>query len=194
MKCKFCGARSTNNEKNCPECGNPIKNESVPVTIPDADPETSETFIYSKHLLWPTLLRFIGGIILIIVVVFSFRDIKYSFMLEEAILTALFCGGLALYLFFRGISGLIQEKNCFVCITPERIYGKIPTGLFDAEEIDIPLADIVAVNETYRSYRFFSSSDLKIVTKQNEIEINASSGDLLTKIGKSLTKYIKKYK
>lgn len=194
MKCENCGAKITNDEKICPECGNPLKTEPVPEAILNADPATYETFIYSEHLLWPTLLRFIGGIILIIVVVFSFRDIKYSFMLEDAILTALFCGALALYLFFRGVSGLVQEKNCFVCITPERVYGKIPAGLFDAEEIDIPLADIIAVNETHRHYRLFLSRDLEIVTKQNEIEINASSGELQSKISKSVRKYIKEYK
>lgn len=194
MKCENCGAKITNDEKICPECGNPLKTEPVPEAILNADPATSETFIFSEHLLWPTLLRFIGGIILIIVVVFSFRDIKYSFMLEDAILTALFCGALALYLFFRGVSGLVQEKNCFVCITPERVYGKIPAGLFDAEEIDIPLADIIAVNETHRHYRLFLSTDLEIVTKQNEIEINASSGELQSKISKSVRKYIKEYK
>lgn len=194
MKCNNCGAKITNNEKNCPECGKPLKAEPVPEAILNADPSTYETFLYSEHLLVPTLFRFIGGIILILVIIFSFRDVKYYFVLEKRIVSALFCGGLALYLFFRGVSGLIQERNCFVCITPERVYGKIPAGLFDAEEIDIPLADIIAVNETHQHYRLYLSTDLKIVTKQNEIEINASSDDLLSKISKSIKKYIKEYK
>lgn len=193
MKCKNCKSALTDIDKICPVCGTPVP-QKAPAPILNADPETSETFIYSEHLFWPTLLRFIGGIIIILIIIFSFRDIQFYFILEKRIMSSLFCGALAIYLFFRGISGLIQEKNCFVCITPERVYGKIPTGLFDAEEINIPLADIVAVNETYRSYRLLSSTDLKIVTKQNEIEINASSGEMLTKIGKSITKYIKKYK
>ncbi len=194
MKCENCGAKITNDEKICPECGNPLKTEPVPEAILNADPATSETFIFSEHLLIPTLLRFIGGIIIILVIIFSFRDIKFYFILEKRIMSALICGVLALYLFFRGVSGLVQEKNCFVCITPERVYGKIPTGFFGVKEIDIPLADIISVNETYLRYRLFSSRDLKIVTKQNEIEINASSGELLTKIGESLTDYMKKYK
>lgn len=194
MKCENCGAKIKKSDEVCPECGKSIKTKPVPEAILNADPATSETFIYSEHLLWPTLLRFIGGTVIILIIIFSIKDIEYYFILRKRIVSALVCGVLALYLLFRGVSGLIQEKNCLLCITPERVYGKIPAGLFGTEEIDIPLADIIAVNETSRHYRLSSSTDLKIVTKQNEIEINASSDELLTKIGKSLKEYIKKYK
>lgn len=199
MKCENCGAKIANDEKNCPECGVPVKSENVPNTILNADPTTSETFIFSEHLLLPSLLRFAAGIILIIIVILSFRDIKFSFMLKDAILSALFFGSLALYLFFSGIAAIIQEKNCFVCITPERVYGKIPKGFFGVKEFDIPLADIILVDKSsrlslFRFFLFIYDEELKISTKEGETEISAFSRRLISKISKTLTDYIKKYK
>lgn len=199
MKCQNCGAKITNDEKSCPECGVYAKNESVPNAILNADPTTSETFIFSEHLLIPSLLKFAGAIALAVIIALSFRDIKFYFMLEKEIFAALFLGAVAVFLVFRGIAGIIQEKKCFLCITPERIYGKIPTGFLGVKEIDVPLADIILINNSsrlffFRFFLFIYDEELKIITKEGETEINASSRRMVTKISKTLTNYFKKYK
>lgn len=197
MKSQNYNAKITNDEKNCPESDAPVKNESVPVAIPDADPATSETFIYSEHLLIPSLLRFAGAIYLIVNIASSFKNTEFLFMFERTVLASLIWGAVALFLIFRGISAIIQERKCFLCITPEKIYGKIPSGFFNVKEIDIPTANIIAVNKSNwlgaLGIPFFFVY-LKILTKESETEIDASSRTMLIKISKTVLDYIRKYK
>ncbi len=210
MKCKFCGARIKKSDELCPECGAFVskKEASAANKIPEAETNTciekteeavqntyeaaTKTYNFGDYLLWPTILRFGGGIVLALVIIFSF-DIHRFLLKRSSLISTIICIFLVLYLFFKGIVSIIQEKKCTLCITPERVYGSIPSGFFDIEDIDIPIEDIIAVNETGFHSRH-SNPQVHIVTKEKEITVDGSSSSMLADFSKTLKEYVKNCK
>ena len=163
----------------------------------DANPDTSTTFIFSEHIILPTLLRLACIAFLVLSAVLSFGILNPHLLTANTIIRSSLYFALAGFLLFRAVTAPFQERKCFLCITPEKIRGKIPTGFFGVKEIDIPTADIIAVEKSslfgiWTVLFFFVS--LKFITKDGETDISASSRLMLIKISKTAIDYIKKYK
>ncbi|MBQ8014844.1 MAG: hypothetical protein IJ264_01505 [Clostridia bacterium] len=209
MKCLNCGARVRKTEEICPECGKYIssekeyiaheiqtekaetnfeKSEKSENAVNNIDGSISEKYDFKDHIILPSLLSIGGGLILLFIVIFSFirNPLKSN-------ASNIFCFFIAIFAIFNGIVSFVQEKECELNITSDRVYGRIPVGFVNTETIDIKIEDIISVNET----GFFSKypgAEVQIVTKENEYTIKGSSKTMLLNFSKSLKNKIKNIK
>ncbi len=205
MKCINCGARIKKSEETCPNCGAYItKNradfsestdevtEKEQEILTNTDDTDTEKFNYKDYLVLPSVFRIVGGIALFVLCIFTF-DSKRYFIKRSLLVSHIFALLASVFLIFRGISGIIQERKCKLTMTSDRIYGIIPFGILDTEEIDINIRDIISVRETGFATRY-SSPEIHILTAEKEITLKGSSEKMLRRFSKSLYKKIKSLK
>ncbi|MBR3781350.1 MAG: zinc ribbon domain-containing protein [Clostridia bacterium] len=207
MKCLNCGARVRKNEELCPECGAYISTDKETyVLTPQRTPEEEidlealekaeeevrnidseesglkiEEYNFRDYLILPSFIKIGGGLVLLFAVIFSFvkNPIRYNDF------TTILCLFFSLFTIFTGVSSIIQEKDCKLTVTPEKVYGTIPVDFFSTEAIDINIEDIIAVNETGFHSRH-PNPKVHIVTKEKEITVKGSSSIMLKDFSKTL--------
>lgn len=215
MKCQNCGARVKKSEEICPECGKYITSKKY--TLSDIQPAQEkinyeelekaeesvknlviltedlpqcETFFFKEHLLLPSIIKSVGGIIIFVICIFSFADTRH-FVRSSSIAGSAFMLIFAFFLIFDTVSAIIREKNCFVEITDEKVSGIIPEGTFGTESIEISVDDIVMVEKDGFNSKY-SHPKVIIKTKENEFEIRGSSQTMLSDLADALEKKINK--
>lgn len=207
MKCLDCGAKIKRDEEICPECGAYISRdkkasassvqtetkkeitvellEKAIETTKKTDENKPQKYNFRDYLILPSIIRIGGGILLIIALIISF--IKYPFKNE---ITTVLCFFFAGYIIFKGIASLIQERNCVLDVTSEKITGTIPLGFFDTEAVEINIGDIIAVNEKdFHSKRL--GAEVHIVTKEKEHVVRSSSQTMLLDLSRTVRNFIK---
>lgn len=207
MKCLNCGARVKKSEEICPECGAYISTEkersSQPETVIDREElEKAEEAVkhiydsdtvkydYNDYLLLPSLLKIGGGIAMFVFSTISIVRSVSRFASSLSSSSSAFIIIVSVLAVFSGIATIFQEKNCIVTVTEDRIFGTIPGGTFDTENIDIRIEDIIAVNET-GFYSKASNPKVHIVTAENEVVIRGSSKTMLSDLSSTLKNRIK---
>ena len=214
MKCLNCGARIKKNEEICPGCGAYISRDKKPAVLPvqtgtkkeitvelleKAIENTENTtelearkFNFSNYLVFPSIIRIGGGIVLMVASVVSFASRPFRYI-TSSVYSLIFCILASLFFVFKGIASIIQERKCVLDVTSEKVSGTIPLGFFDAEAIDINIEDIIAVNEKdFHSKRL--SAEVHIITKEKEYVVRSSSQDMLLDLSNTLQNTIKKLK
>lgn len=209
MKCLNCGTRVKKSEEICPECGAYISKEKEYAVQPEDEINHEELekaeeavkhiydsvpvkYDYNDYLLLPSLIRIGGGIVMMILSVVAAIDSSPFFRASSVYSVLLFIIAGILFA-FNGISSIIQERKCVLTITDDRVFGTIPSGPFDTENIDIKIDDIIEVNET-GFYSKNSTPKVHIVTAENEFTVKGSSKILLKDISDTLKNKIKKSK
>lgn len=190
MKCKHCGAKLGKTDEICPNCSKFVSDKaaetpviqteitSTETKIPDPRFSESDTvFDYKDHilasLLWSLGFALFFGILLVF---FSFDDSYFSSEDFYSLVLAVVVIGLSV---FSGVATYINEKKCFIVITDEKVYGTIPKGMLDTTDFEVEISDIVCV-EKEGFHGKHSTPKIVIVTKENNIEIKASSSKLLS--------------
>lgn len=198
MKCLNCGTRVKKSEEICPECGAYITKKKAAFTteipleedinaeelekaekyVRNIENNKPEKYDYKDYLLFPSIIKIGGGILLLAIVIFSFADRPYYIGSRRKI-SNIICFFASLFSIFLGVATIIQEKKCFLNITSDRVCGRIPIGFFDTEDFDISIDDIIAVNETGFHTRH-SNAEVHIVTKEREYVVKGSSETMLS--------------
>lgn len=214
MKCLNCGTKIRNGNNSCPECGANISRDKKPSVLPvqteakkeitvelieKALRETENTnefkprrFDFKDHLVFPSIIRIGGGIVLIVASVVSFVSRPFRYI-SSSVYSLMFCILASLFFIFKGIASIIQERKCVLDVTAEKIVGRIPLGIFDTEAVDINIEDIIAVNEKdFHSKRL--SAEVHIVTKEKEYVVRSSSQSMLLDLSNVLLDTIKNLK
>lgn len=214
MKCLNCGTRIKKSDEVCPECGAYISKDTKPSVLPvqtetkkeisielleEAIEKTEITdefeprrFNFKNHLVFPSIVRIGGGIVLMVASVASFASRPFRYI-TSSVYSLMFCILASLFFIFKGIASIVQERKCVIDVTSEKVSGTIPLGFFGTEAIDINIEDIIAVNEKdFHSKRL--SAEVHIVTKENEYVVRSSSQDMLLDLSNTLQNTIKNLK
>lgn len=216
MKCRNCGARVKRSEEICPECGKYIaaENEHVlthtaparkeidcdvlekaeesvkNIDVLTADTSKPEKFIFKDYLLLPSIIRMGVGILTFVVCVLSMSEARFyirSSSIGSTAIVIIF----AFFCIFNAISSIIQERNCFIEITDDKVFGTIPKGTFDTEDFELNIEDIVAAEkEGFHSKH--ANPKVQIITAENQITVRASSTHMLSDLADALEKRIQK--
>ena len=211
MKCLNCGARIKKNDEMCPECGAYISKDTRPAVLPvqtekkkeisvelfeKAMAETSDTdelntrrFDFEDHLIFPSIIRIGGGIVLMVASIVSFVSRPFLYI-SSSVYSLMFCVLASLFFIFKGIASIIQERKCMLDVTSEKVSGRIPLGIFDTEAVNINIEDIIAVNEKdFHSKRL--GAEVHIVTKEKEYVIKSSSQTMLLDLSRTVQDFMK---
>ena len=212
MKCLNCGARVRKSEELCPECGAYISRDKKPSVLPVQTEKTKKEisvelfekalkeaentaelkpriFDFEDHLIFPSIIRIGGGIVLMVASIVSFVSRPFLYI-SSSVYSLMFCVLASLFFIFKGIASIIQERKCMLDVTAEKISGKIPLGFFDTETVDINIEDIIAVNEKdFHSKRL--SAEVHIVTKEKEYVVRGSSQTMLLDLSRTVQDFIK---
>ncbi len=214
MKCLNCGTRVRKSDELCPECGAYISKDKKPSVLPvntktkkeitvelfekalkeaeNTDELKLRRFDFKNHLVFPSIIRIGGGIVLIVASVVSFVSRPFRYI-SSSVYSLMFCILASLFFIFKGIASIIQERKCVLDVTAEKVVGRIPLGIFDTETVDINIENIIAVNEKdFHSRRL--SAEVHIVTKENEYVVRSSSQDMLLDLSNTLQDTIKNMK
>ncbi len=214
MKCQNCGARVKKIEEICPECGKYISKDKKPAVLSvqtetkkeisvellekaientekteNTDELTPRKFNFKDYLIFPSIIRIGGGIVLMVASAASFASRPFRYM-TSSVYSLIFCILASLFFILKGIASIIQERNCVLDVTSEKVSGRIPLGFFDTEAIDIDIDSIIAVTERdFHSRRL--SAEVHIVTKEKEYVVKSSSQDMLLDLSGTVQKFMK---
>ena len=190
MKCPECGAKIKSGEEFCSVCGKYISKEK-PQPVAEKEiriitESKTKTYRYKKRNFLSVLLRLFTGLFIIVfffVYITTSPRARFTSSAFSGVLMLLF-GGFSI---FSAIASIIQERNCFLCIDEEKVYGIIPEGTFETQKFEIPLNEIVYVEKADFGSRI-SNPKIIIITAEQRTEVSASSGTMLSEFCEELKK------
>ncbi len=211
MKCLDCGAKIKRDEEICPECGAYISRDKKTSVLPvqtetnkeitvellekaiekteKTDESKPQKYDFMDYLILPSIIRIGGGIVLMVASIVSFVSRPFLYI-SSSVYSLMFCVLASLFFIFKGIASIIQERNCALDVTSEKITGRIPLGFFDTEAVEINIGDIIAVNEKdFHSKRL--EAEVHIVTKEKEYVVRSSSQTMLLDLSRTVQNFIK---